>query len=147
MSNYKSKKEVIPETPRLMGGSFSEKMRAMLERKIAAGRAGINLNSYKDNTGRLPDVIRFYDHHMQDDVFDLACAMNARGIAVDFRAWVHWMTDATLSVTSQHVTVRHRSAFFCEHAAKELKESLERYFSLPVAFKPDARIKAMVDAA
>ena len=147
MSAYKRKRDGQElEQAQLFGGSFSEKMRATLNRKIAAGKAGINLNDYKENAARLPQVIRYYDHEMGDDVFDLACAIHAQGIALDYREWVHWMTDAQIFVSSAQITVRHRSLFFCRYADKALGSTLRQYFQRPVWFIPDNSIKTRVES-
>jgi hypothetical protein len=116
-------------------------MRDVLDERIRIGRDGIDLNAEKK--GASPFIIH-RNYEMGEKVFALGLALSDRHPEFNYRAWVHWMSDAEFFHSPDGVTVRHRDAFFCEQAAKHFWEMLKDHFGLPVRFRPFATIRSRV---
>lgn len=129
---------------RISSNTFRDKLRECLDRKIRGGQEGIDPNAIYDKTRHLSKVYR--NHRMNDDIFELACSIHAKGIELDYKQWVYWMTDAEIKVTGAEVMVYHRSYFYCELAAKNVGKAIEKYYNKPIIFVIDANIHQRVAA-
>lgn len=127
--------------------SFVEGMRAMVERRIAHGAKGVNINGWRKDASKWPEIIVYRSHEMQPELLDLACELNRKGKLLDFRAWVHWMMDARLRTPGgDNVTIYHRSNFYLHHLRQHFEDLLNEHFGCKVAFKSSRAIRSVVEA-
>jgi hypothetical protein len=122
---------------------IATKMRNLLDEKTRRARDGIDLNS--DKKGYDPWLVH-RSHEMAPDVFDVGIQLHDRSSRFDYKAWIHWMTDAEIHRTTDGVVIHHRSEFFCQHAARHFLETLKEFFGVPVRFRASYAIKDRVEA-
>lgn len=107
--------------------SWEGKLRDFLDRRMRAGRDGVNRSIIYEK--KRPDDIVTINYGMNENIIQLGSKVREMQREMDYRTWGAWMHDAEISEGPEKVIIWQHSSFYNDYTQKQLGAFLNAYFA------------------